>query len=528
MALPVYDVLIIGAGFAGLSAAISSSNKSNNIAVVASGNGASKDILAFNVPLHPLDDNEVYFEDMYDGGCKIGNKKLINIICEKSTGLVKKLENLGVEFTKKDNKYAQRHVSGGSYPRAIFNKDIIGNIIINTLKKTCQVRGVNILDGFRVIDIIKNDNLFSTLVSKQNNSDNNFVIKSKAVVLATGGIGNLYSFTTYPPDVWGDGYSLAYQLGAELIDMEFVQFEPTIAVYPPEIKGVVMPTALFGDGAILKNNKGERFLKNSYEKKFENDYHKDEMALAISREIAENRGTENNAVIFDTGYANDNLLKDYPSLLQKLKKGDIDLLKDRIVEVAPAAHSQMGGVLINELCETRVPGLFAAGEVTGGIHGANRLAGNAGTETLIMGEIAGNSAAEYASNIELKEIDQQFDWNKIINETISHEVEYQNLIKIIQDLMYEHANLVRNENRLNSGLEKLLELRKDIESSSGKLIGRILYLFNLSEMVLKSALHRKESRGYHFREDYPKTKKDWNKNIIISKVDNEMKIRLLT
>ena len=518
----IYDVTVLGAGFSGLSAALAAAKNGSKTAVVAQNNGASKEILAFNVPIYSPDNAKVYYEDMYEGGRELGNKDIVEQISHESIHLIDELEKIGIRFTKEDDKYAQRLVSGGTYPRAVYYKDVIGKMIINKLSEKCKKAGVDFYNNYRVLKVNKTEDGFDTIFGDNNDLLNYSVIRSTALVMATGGIGNLYSFTTYPSDIWGDGYSIGYQLGAELIDMEFVQFEPTIVVYPSELKGVVMPTALFGDGGILENKKRERFLKYDYDKKSENKYHKDEIALAISKEIQKGNGTSHSGVIFDVSNVSKSLLKGYPTLLNKLKAGGINLLKDKEVEVAPASHSHMGGIKIDKQGKTSLKGLFAAGEVTGGIHGANRLAGNSGTETLIMGKLAGKSASIFSQNKTKKSKEKIENYKTEVVKIIENEKNNNSLISNIQNIMMEYAHLIRNKKDLKLGLDKITSLKNNNDNKKYK--GRILYLINLSEMIIRAALLREESRGYHYRSDYPEIdNKNWDKNIIIFKKSDNMK-----
>jgi succinate dehydrogenase/fumarate reductase flavoprotein subunit len=338
-----------------------------------------------------------------------------------------------------------------------------------------------------------------------------------------GGIGRIYSDSTYPADVGSDSYGLALKHGAQLIDMEFVQFEPVVTVWPEDCRGMEMPTAMLGDGAHLKNAKGERFMFRYNPEHGEKQIEKAKMALCIQTEIDEGRGLPDDSVIFDTTVLPPERLESYKTHVRRLRSAGVDPLTTP-PHVRPASHSQMGGVLIDDTGWTGVPGLFAGGESAGGVHGASRLAGNGCADTLVFGALAGRGAAKGM----LPARDRN--WDVIIDASVRSIRSYDGqrgqagiseLKDSLRDIMLHSAGLWRREEGLTTGLRKLREIAKIAKSDlaangTDQAIEacELDQMITTAQIIVEASLLRTESRGAHQRRDYPKQDDaNWLKHI---------------
>jgi succinate dehydrogenase/fumarate reductase flavoprotein subunit len=337
-------------------------------------------------------------------------------------------------------------------------------------------------------------------------------VRARGTVIAMGGIGQLYEDSTYPADVAADAYALAYDAGAQLIDMEFVQFEPTVTVHPAGCRGMEMPTAMLGDGARLLNADGERFMFRHNPEHGEKRIEKARMSLCILAEIDEGRGLPDGTVHFDTTAMPGDQLESYISHCRRLRAAGLDPATE-MVRVRPAAHSEMGGIFIDETGWAGVPGLYAGGEAAGGIHGASRLAGNGGSETVVFGGVIGRGAA--AGMLEPRDRD----WRQIeaaaaapLRAAINSDgtVEPDTIKMALRSSLSRSAGLYRDAAGLGQGIEELETLRNRIEAGlRAKDLGGAIAAREARNMVLAgrmitmAALARTESRGAHQRRDFP-------------------------
>lgn len=376
--------------------------------------------------------------------------------------------------------------------------------------------GVKIISGLEISSLLQMDNKVLGALGLYPNGDT-VTIKSKATILATGGLGQLYPYTTNPLGVTGEGYIMALEAGATLKDMEFIQFLPTCLVYPSKMKGAVVTDTLRGEGAILLNSEMERFMTRYSPEKMEVDT-RDVVARSIYQEIIRGKKTENGGVYIDAREVPRRAMIESFTNADKLIKAGVDP-REELIEVAPFAHFCCGGVTIDEHCRTGIEGLWAAGEVTGGIHGANRLGSNALTENLVFGQIAGREAAIWSrEHPKQKKIEEPYLGDRMSNVDSSIKVNTEeielilnDLQKRIQETVWKTAGIIRNKNMINEGLAKIKVFQDELatigennmSASNFILCNRLKRRSLLAEVILRSALERKESRGTHYRDDFP-------------------------
>lgn len=539
------DVLVVGVGIAGLRASLTAKRYNVSVTIAASGWGASPYISAINAPFADVDERdspEVYYQDTLRGGLGLNNRRLVSILCSQAIPSIRELEDLGMEFDKVNGRHSQRLVSGGTYPRAIHREDRTGSELAGILHRELKKQKIKILSPVRIIKIVKKDGRIKGAFGLDLKNGRFLIINAKAVVLATGGIGHTYQFTTYPEDITGEGIALAYCAGAQLVDMEFVQFEPTVILHPERCRGSLIPTAMFGEGGRLLNKNGKRFMLNS-KYRSEAKAQKHQLALAIARQVKEGRGTEHGGVYFDASRMPAKILKGYSSHLQKLLSAGFDLKKD-LVEIGPCAHSLIGGIKIDGECRTKVEGLFAAGEVAGGVHGANRIAGNGATEAIVFGRIAGESAGKYAAESSLQRVSRDeilFAKERLLKiiDTGGSAIppgEAPDLAKLkLQKETLKAAGMLRSANALKRGIDEVEQIRREktglLKAKSLHQLVQCLEIDNMTvaaEAVFKAALTRCESRGAHQRTDCPHMDNDnWLKNVVLLRQNKKMHIKLL-
>ena len=563
-----YDVLVIGAGAAGMRAAIAASDEGASVCLVSKSLlGKAHTVMAEGGAAAALgnaderDNWKVHFRDTIKGGKHLNNWKMAKIHAEQAPERILELERWGAVFDRtKDGKINQRNFGGHRYPRLAHVGDRTGLEIIRTVQdKVIHQDNIDIFMECTVATIITEDNQAVGALAYYRNNGEIVAIHAKAIVVATGGIGKAYRVTSNSWEYTGDGHSLAYLAGADLQDMEFIQFHPTGMVWPPSVKGTLVTEGVRGEGGVLLNNKGERFMFNYIPEAFAAETAKDEkeandwlkgiegamrppelltrdvVAKAIMKEVKEGRGSPHGGAFLDIANRQDAdyIKKKLPSMYHQFKElGDLDITEEPM-EVGPTTHYMMGGITVDaETGATSLKGMYAAGEAAAGLHGANRLGGNSLSDLLVFGNISGRAAANFALNTE----EISFSKSKIkkaANEIIDcfSDTKTENpyhLHRELQDIMEMHAGIVREEESLNEGIEKLKDLSKRVENA--KATGDRSYnpswhlCLDMKNMIITSlavaeaAKERRESRGGHTRLDYPEYDKELGTlNIIIRK-----------
>lgn len=535
------DVLIIGSGGAGARAAIEVDNAGLKALIVSKGLSFRSGCTGmaeggYNAVFKAVDEEDTIDAHIYDtlkGGSYLNDSKLVDILVNESPKRLIDLENYGALFDRQESgKINQRAFGGQQYRRTCFQGDRTGHEIITALKEEITKRDIETLDEVMVTNLILSQDarpprVIGAVGLDLKNSDIIF-LQAKSVIIATGGAGQLYPVTSNTVQKNGDGYALAWNAGANLIDMEEVQFHPTGMVAPESKKGVLVTEAVRGEGGILLNKNKKRFMKKYSPEKMELST-RDVVARSIYTEIIEGRGTENGGVYLDISHLDADVIEEkLETMVLQFKDVDVDITKEPM-EVAPTAHHFMGGVKINENCESSIANLYAAGEASGGVHGANRLGGNALADTQVFGKIAGENAAKAAKTVDFEENPEMFkaEEDRITGLIKDGSIKPQELKKRIKKLMWEKVSIIRNEKNLNEALKELMEMEKslnDLKVEDKKQYNtdlqtalEVINMVQIATLVVKSAILRRESRGAHYREDYPETKDEWKKSIVLNK-----------
>lgn len=502
------DVLVIGGGAAGLRAAIEARRHgvktlliSKTMAGFTSCSIFSAGGFAASVGTWTKED---HFRTTITGGRFLNNQKLVEVLVDEATFRILELQEFGVKLRIENGSCA---AIGGAFP-------MNGSALVGPLVTFAGNVGVEILEFTMITDLL-NDGAVKGAVGFNVLNGKPIALNAKAVILATGGAGQAYKRNDNPIRITGDGYALVYELGLPLIDMEFVQFWPTGSAEPKHPSLLLeFPTQFLECGA-LQNVQGEDIAKkHKLNSKLAYSTDRDLWALAIAQEILES-GVKDDAVLFDFMKLSERLKKHKFSRLLSRYFNE-SLLLTRPIHVSPLAHHFMGGILIDENCRTTLPGLFAAGEVVGEIHGANRFSGNALTECMVFGAIAGRSAAYHAKSASRKEINVKQVREKLGNmrenaDRVSSKQGNPKLIKQrIQEIMWKKAGVIRSHQGLANAQVALAQLREEnlpkIYGNSPREIMEAIEatnLFVVAGVVVKAALERKESRGAHYRTDYP-------------------------
>lgn len=575
-----YDVVIVGAGGAGLRAAIEASARGVKTAIVCKsllGKAhtvmAEGGIAAALANVDNRDNWKVHFRDTMKGGKYLNQWRMVQLHAQESPVRVNELEEWGAVFDRTNKgRILQRNFGGHTYPRLAHVGDRTGLELIRTLQDRGVHAGIDVFMECTIRKILMDDGKVAGCLGYYRESGRFVIFNCKSLVLATGGIGKCWDVTSNSWESTADGHALALWAGAELLDMEFVQFHPTGMVWPPSVRGTLITEGVRGEGGVLKNSEGKRFMFDNvpdmYKAEFAdteaeaNEWVKavvsnriptarrppelltrDVVARAIRKEVLAGRGSPHGGVFLDIASRRpaEEIIRKLPSMYHQFKElADVDITKDPM-EVGPTCHYMMGGVKVDaETQESTLAGLFAAGEVAAGLHGANRLGGNSLSDLVVFGKRAGEYAAEFARKLnDFPKIDQAQ-----VNDTIKEahkpfeRSEGENPYSIsedLQQLMQHKVGIVRNEAELMEALKEIKKLRE--RADKVKVGGNIQFnpgwhlaldlenLLDCSEAVAKAALLRAESRGAHTREDFPGSDSEWGKfNLIVNKKGDEINV----
>jgi len=581
-----YDVLVIGAGGAGLRAAIEASAAGVSVGVICKSLlGKAHTVMAeggMAAALANVDDRDswrVHFADTMRGGQYLNNWRMAELHAKEAPDRVRELEAWGAVFDRtKDGKILQRNFGGHRYPRLAHVGDRTGLEMIRTLQDHGIHQGMQVHMEWTIVSLLKDSGRIVGVLAYDRERGRFRTVQAKAIVLATGGIGRAYKITSNSWEGTGDGIGLAYHAGAELIDMEFVQFHPTGMVWPPSVQGLLVTEGVRGEGGILKNSNGKRFMfeeipENYRSQTADNEEEgwrytqgdksarrppelltRDHVARCIMREIKAGRGSPHGGVYLDIGWikeklpnAADHIKKKLPSMYHQFKElAGIDITKEPM-EVGPTTHYMMGGIRVDADSQmSNLPGLFAAGECAAGINGANRLGGNSLSDLLVFGKRAGEHAAIFAKKnshgtinpaevvAAEKEALSPFERGNSGNQSENPYQVQQDLQQTMQDLV----GIVRTQSEMQEAIgkiDKYWQRAKNVGVTGHREYNPgwhtaidLKNLLTVSEGIARAALERKESRGAHFREDYQeKDAKFATFNIVIKKepVSGSMQLR---
>ena len=537
--------LIIGSGGAGSRAAIEVDDEGLKATIVSKGLSFRSGCTGmaeggYNAVFKTVDKDdsiEAHIHDTLKGGSYLNDEKLVEILVNESPKRLIDLENYGALFDRQESgQIDQRPFGGQTYRRTCYQGDRTGAELLNALKEEIIKRDIDCIEEVMITSLVTDDDEVIGATGLDLKDSSLIYFKAKAVILASGGAGQLYPVTSNTFQKNGDGFAIAYRAGASLIDMEQIQFHPTGMVAPESKKGVLVTEAVRAEGGKLINTDGERFMSKYSPEKMELST-RDVVARSIYQEIIEGRGTENGGVYLDISHLDDDYIDEkLETMVLQFENVGVDI-KHGPIEVAPTAHHFMGGLKINPDASSSLKNLFGAGEVCGGVHGANRLGGNALADTQVFGKIAGVSASKVCENTELKTNDEQVktEASRIENLIKKGTIKPQEFKNNIKKLMWEKVAIVREEKTLNEALGQLQEMQKDLENLdvSDKRqyntdLVTALEVINMVEiciLTVKSAILRRESRGAHYRSDFPETLDEWKKSIVLNKNKIEFEAR---
>jgi succinate dehydrogenase / fumarate reductase flavoprotein subunit len=553
-----YDVLIIGAGGAGLRAAIEAADKGVKVGLICKSLlGKAHTVMAEGGMAAAMANNDdrdswkVHFADTMRGGQYINNWRMAELHAKEAPDRVRELEGWGAVFDRtSDGRINQRNFGGHRYPRLAHVGDRTGLELIRTLQDHAIHKGMTVHMEHTVIELLLDGGRAAGCLSYDRERGRFQVFSARAIVLATGGIGRAYKITSNSWEGTGDGHALAYRAGAELIDMEFIQFHPTGMVWPPSVRGILVTEGVRGEGGVLKNKEGKRFMfddiPDNYKPQTASDpdegwrytqgdksarrppelLTRDHVARCINREVKAGRGSPHGGVFLDIAWIKEkikdsegHIRRKLPSMYHQFKElADLDITREPM-EVGPTTHYVMGGIRVDADSQmSTIPGLFAAGECASGINGANRLGGNSLSDLIVFGQRAGEYAAEFSRKNGAARLDQG-----AIDAAIRAALEPfdrgdngENPYKVqadLQETMQAFVGIVRTEGEMMQAYTKIQEYKA--RAARVGVSGHREYhagwhtaldlrnLLTVSECVTVSAIERKESRGGHFREDYP-------------------------
>ena len=568
-----YDVLVIGAGGAGLRAAIEAAAGGAKVGVVCKSLlGKAHTVMAeggIAAALANVDDRDnwrVHFADTMRGGQYLNNWRMAELHAKEAPECVRELEAWGALFDRtKDGRILQRNFGGHKYPRLAHVGDRTGLEMIRTLQDHGIHTGMEVHMECTVLGLLMDSGRIAGACGYDREKGLFRVWQARAVVLATGGIGRAFKITSNSWEYTGDGLALAYRAGADLQDMEFVQFHPTGMVWPISVRGILVTEGVRGEGGVLRNSEGRRFMFDDIPDLYKEQtadseeegwrytqgdrnarrppelLTRDHVARCINREVKAGRGTPHGGVLLDISWIKKHLPKSeehikrkLPSMYHQFKQlADLDITKEPM-EVGPTTHYMMGGIRVDGDSQmSSVPGLFAAGEVAAGLHGANRLGGNSLSDLVVFGRRAGRFAAEFAKSNGVANIDEEqlqvtasaalAPFDRGASGENPYQIQY-NLQEAMQDLV----GIVRTEHEMEQAVQRIADLRARADGTG--IAGNRQYnngwhtamdldsLLVVSEAVTRAALLRKESRGAQFREDFPSKDAEWGKyNIVVKR-----------
>jgi succinate dehydrogenase / fumarate reductase flavoprotein subunit len=568
-----FDVVVVGAGGAGLRAAIEAAAYGGRTALVCKsllGKAhtvmAEGGIAAALANVYPEDNWQVHFRDTMRGGKMLGNWRMAQIHAQEAPDRVLELEEWGALFDRTaDGRILQRDFGGHRYARLAHVGDRTGLEMIRTLQHRAVQSGIEVFMECTVTRLLSDGGRIAGALGYRRESGRFVVFRAPAIVLATGGVGKAYKVTSNSWEYTGDGHALALWAGADLIDMEFVQFHPTGMVWPPSVRGILVTEGVRGDGGVLRNALGERFMFGYIPEMFRAEtaeteeeadrwytdrsarrtpdlLPRDEVARAINTEIKEGRGSPHGGVYLDIATRRDSeyITRRLPGMYhQFLELADVDITKEPM-EVGPTCHYMMGGVRVHaETQASTVPGLFAAGEVAGGMHGANRLGGNSLSDLLVFGQRAGRAAADYAGRptttppkLNTSEVDELVRVALQPFEAVGTENPYA-VQQDLQECMQTMVGIIRTADELTKAFDELAVLRD--RARRVRVEGHRQYnpgwhlaldldpLLTVSECIARAALERTESRGAQTREDFPGTDPDLGMvNVVVRQRNGEL------
>jgi succinate dehydrogenase / fumarate reductase flavoprotein subunit len=567
-----HDVLVIGAGGAGLRAAIEASAANVSVGVVCKSLlGKAHTVMAEGgvaAAIGNVDDRDswrVHFADTMRGGQYLNNPRMAEIHAKEAPARVLELEAWGALFDRtKDGKILQRNFGGHRYPRLAHVGDRTGLEMIRTLQDHGIHQGIDFYMECTIVRILKDGDRVSGALGYFRETGRFVVFKARAVILATGGIGKAYNITSNSWEYTADGHALAYEAGADLQDMEFVQFHPTGMIWPPSVRGILVTEGVRGEGGILTNSEGRRFMFDDIPDNYKTQtadtpeegwryvtgdkdarrppelLTRDHVARCINREVKEGRGSPHGGVYLDISWikekisnSEEHIKRKLPGMYHQFKElADIDITKEAM-EIGPTTHYVMGGVRVNPDSQmSTLPGLFACGECACGLHGANRLGGNSLSDLLVFGKLAGEHAAAFSKMGNSGMVNPTE-----VEETVRgclesfERTEGENPFKIqkeLQTMMQNHVGIVREQSEMEHALPQLEAFKKRLDKVS--VFGNREYnpgwhtsldmrnLLTISEAIARSAIDRRESRGAHFRTDFEGKDEKWGKqNIVVRK-----------
>ncbi|MFA5237492.1 MAG: fumarate reductase (CoM/CoB) subunit TfrA [Methanoregula sp.] len=503
-------VLVIGSGGAGVRAAIEAAGQGDTVLVTKTiaGKGGCTTMAegGYNAVLRDADSCEIHYEDTLKGGAFLNDPELVKALVQESPLRMADLIRWGAVFDFTDrNEIAQRPFGGQRFPRTCYAGDRTGHEMMMTLMEQLDAADVTKLQEVTVIDLLRDGDRVAGAIALEGDGSI-VVITADSTILATGGGARVYDVSTNSSSGTGDGFAMGYRAGAELIDMEMIQFHPTGAVYPYDARGRLITEAVRGEGGLLKNRLGERFMKKYDPDRMELST-RDVVARAIATEIANGRGTPRGGVYLDvTHLPREQIETRLPVMLEQFLKYGVDI-RTEPMEVAPTAHHIMGGLKITPECKTTVPGLFACGESAGGVQGANRLGGNALADTQVFGKRAGEYAARAEKQVKKIDPAQIAKTEERLDRFLSGTENPAAARTELQLAMWKGAGIFRDEAGLKHALAVTNQLMQaPLRAASQKNLADCCIVENMfltASLICRSALIRPESRGAHMRTDIP-------------------------